>query len=319
MSLNYSLDKKVFVLFSAISDPCDSTVQNSLLELHSTVDTIVITSKKHEVAWKELVSRVEVARFSSTKQINRFIKALLNRSTIIRKIFNHVMSTVFSNYRWAFMPPHNARHFESLKVIQKLPDEAWVFLVDSRDLIFQVDPRTIVEGLSKFGELHFFDERERNFKSDLKQINVASPANWNWAKMLLNYDTKKLDHLAHNWIINSGCIIGIKDAIIEFLENSCECLSKSLYSTTDLLDQASTNYVAYQQELGCRYRVHANGEVVLNMCGKIGGEVEIFETKLYLRNELIPIVHQFDRFGTWNLENGFSLSKRDYNFKGPAA
>ena len=319
MSFDYPIDKKVFVLFSAISDPSGSAVQNSLLQMNSTVETIAITSKKHKIAWEELVCRVEIAHFSSTKKINKIIKALLNRSKILRRIFKYLMSSVFSNYRWAFMPPHNARHFESLKVIQKLPEKAWVFLVDSRDLVFQVDPEEIVKNLSQSAELHFFDERERNFKSDLKQFNKASPANWNWANMLMNYDTRKLDKLAQNWIVNSGCIIGRKDAVIEFLENSCELLGASLYSTTDLLDQASTNYLAYEGKLMCRNKVHANGEVVLNMCGKISEEIEIFESKMYLRSQLIPIVHQFDRFGTWNLEKGFSLGKRNYNFKGPAA
>ena len=213
------------------------------------------------------------------------------------------------------MPPQNARHFESLKILQDLPSDSWVFLVDSRDLVFQIDPCDIAEQLVTQGDLHFFDEGQRSFKTGSRQFNSDSPANWNWAKMLVNYDEIKLESISQKWIINSGCIAGRCSAVIEFLEKSCELLENSLYCNTDFLDQASTNVVVYENLLTTPYVVHSNGEMVLNMCGKIEKETTHVDFKLRIFGKTVPIVHQFDRYGTWNSTTGFDLSRRDYNQK----
>jgi hypothetical protein len=188
-------------------------------------------------------------------------------------------------------------------------------LVDSRDLVFQIDPSEIAEQLVTQGDLHFFDEGQRSFKTGSRQFNCDSPANWNWARMLVNYDETKLKSMSQKWIINSGCITGKCYAVIEFLEKSCELLEKSRYCNTDFLDQASTNLVVYDQLITTPHKVHNNGEFVLNMCGKIERAVNLIDDQLKIDGIPIPIVHQFDRYGTWNSKTGFDLTKRDYNDK----
>jgi hypothetical protein len=51
------------------------------------------------------------------------------------------------------------------------------------------------------------------------------------------------------------------------------------------------------------------------MCGKIESTVNLIDDQLKIDGIPIPIVHQFDRYGTWNSKTGFDLTKRDYNDK----
>ena len=300
---------EVFVVFSAMSHPGSVVVHKSLKRLLTEAKTVVITSRQFKQDWENEADILHVARFSLSLKLKRLIKAILNRSFLLRRLNNYLFSNFFSRWQWLTMPPHNARHFESLELVRNLPFGSWVFLVDSRDLVFQIDPFKLGIEMRKQADLHFFDERIRNFKTGSDQKNESSPANWNWSKMLVNGQVRRLSNLGPSWIINSGCISGTREALIDFLEKSCKFLSESLYSTTDLLDQASTNFVVYENFLNSDFKVHANGEVVLNMCGKIESVVEIAPAGLRIGNYLIPIIHQFDRFGSWDPMKGFNQRK----------
>ena len=303
----------VNIIFSAISTPQEVVVAHSLEVIPSKAQTIVLTSRRHRKSWEGRVDKVEITKFSSRKRINKFIRIACNRSFLFRKLLHTLLNKLFTRHVWIFMPPQNARRFESLRVLRKLPKDSWVFLVDSRDLVFQLDPCHIAEELVTQGDIHFFDEGQRSFKTGSRQFNSESPANWSWSKMLVNYNEAKLVSMSHNWIINSGCITGRCGAVIEFLEKSCEHLRNSVYCNTDFLDQASTNLVVYGHRLTGKYKIHSNGEIVLNMCGKIENPVRINGKQLKIDEKIIPLVHQFDRYGSWNSITGFDLSRRDYN------
>ena len=313
MPHNSKLKKEVFVVFSAMSHPSNVVVHKSLRKFVTESKTVVITSRQFKEDWQEEADILHIAKFALDLTIKRVIKAILNRNFLLRRLHNYVFRKFMSRWQWLTMPPHNARHFESLALIRNLPFGSWIFLVDSRDLIFQKDPFELGIELEKVAELHFFDERSRNFKTGGVQRNESSPANWNWSRMLVNDQLDRLSNLSPGWIINSGCISGKREALIEFLEKSCKSLGESLYSTTDLLDQASTNYVVYEDFLSSGFEIHANGEIVLNMCGKIDEMVEITTSGLQIKNSLVPIVHQFDRFGSWSPVEVFNLTARDYN------
>lgn len=301
-----------YVVFSAFSNPEDVVVHKSIQHFSRTHTSIVITANKFSKKWKGNVDIVFVTRRRLPAKIKKIFKVLLNRSMLLRKFTRIVFLKYAYPLRWVLMPPHNARHFESIRAIKDLPENAWVYLVDSRDLVFQISPAEITSMLDPQIDLHFFDEGKYNFKSGEIQRNSSSPANWNWALMLLNHDLDGLKSIKDKWIINSGCIAGKKEAILKFLELSCEKLSQSLYSVTDLLDQASTNYVVYNSNDEDNWRVHSNGAMVLNMCGKIDEEIKVDTKNLTISGKVIPIVHQFDRYGTWNVDHGFTFNKRDY-------
>ncbi len=313
MSIRLNPLENVFVIFSSFSEPRAAAVQKSLRKFSDETFSIVMTSPTFAKNWKFEVDKVFVTKLSVHKSIKKLVKVSLNRSSFLRKALHFLINKHFYSFRWILMPPHNSRHFESLRVVESLPNNSWVFLVDSRDLVFQKSPVEVASKLKATGDIHFFDERSRNFKNGGIQKNEVSVANWNWTKMLLNYELSEANKLRDEWIINSGCISGTKQAVEDFLKKSCSKLSESLYSNTDLLDQASTNYVVYNKELNSNCLVHENGEIVLNMCGKINQKIEVIEGSIFICGEKVPIIHQYDRFGGWDSEHGFSLNKRNYN------
>ena len=90
-------------------------------------------------------------------------------------------------------------------------------------------------------------------------------------------------------------------------------ISKSNFGIAALLDQAALNAVAYQSSrLKKLIHVNKNGELVLNMCGIIKGRVALLNGKINHDNVITPIVHQFDRFGDYSLEEGLVLNRRKY-------
>lgn len=302
----------IHVIFSSIKAPSQTIVQESLINLHDLSLIRVITSKTFYKLWQELGCGVQVAQFNSTSKYRIILRKFFSRSNILRHSLRILLTTILKNSRQILMPPHNARHFEYVEALKKLPEDDWAILVDSRDLIFQVSPQQVINHIDIDKPIHLFLEDGKFFKDGSNQTNDESPANWNWASQLLNNKTEKLSKLLGTDIINSGCIAGRAGDLVLFFEKSCSLLTDSLYSSFSLLDQAATNVLAYDDSLQSKIQLHKNGKVVLNMCGVVEGEVEIIDGKLLISGDTVPIVHQFDRFGTWSTSHGFVFDKREY-------
>lgn len=301
-----------YVIFSSIKHPQQTMVQKSLKDFHPPLNTITITSSNFRASWKEITPVILIARFNSVSLSRRIIRALMRRSTSMRHIFRYLSISLLKNQRHILMQPHNARHFEYVKALEMLDKKSWAILVDSRDLVFQVSPREIIKNLDNSKKLHLFLEDGSHFKDGSPLLNNHSISNWNWAAQLRNYNYPEIDFLKETKIVNSGCIIGRVSELITFLEESCNLLSNSLHSSYSLLDQAAVNYLAYGEKFTSQVELHANGEIVLNMCGVIPDVVEINKGILYRKKQVIPIVHQFDRFGSWDILTGFTFHKREY-------
>jgi hypothetical protein len=306
------LKNDTHVIFSSINPPIKTLVQQSLKTFNDDSKICVITSSKYAKSWSQLGNRVQIAKFDSTTKLRIFIRKFLLRSGLLRRGLRLALRHFFKKSRQIMMPPHNARHFEYLRAINLLNPDDWVVLVDSRDLIFQISPQEIINGLNKEISIHLFLENGRFFKDGQIQHNDVSPANWNWASQVLNEDSFKLEKLKGTEIINSGCIIGRAEELRKFLTESCKLLSESLYSSYALLDQASVNVLAYSSKNNFDIAIHANGEIVLNMCGVVDERVDLIEGKLFIKNTIVPVIHQFDRFGTWDASAGLNLDKRQY-------
>lgn len=302
----------VYVIFSSINPPIKTLVQQSLKTFNDDSKVCVITSSKYAKSWSELGNRVQIAKFDSTTKLKIFIRKFLLRSGLLRLGLRFALRHFFKKSRQVMMPPHNARHFEYLRAINRLNPNDWVVLVDSRDLIFQISPQEIINGLNKEISIHLFLENGRFFKDGQIQHNDVSPANWNWASQVLNEDFFMLEKLRGTEIINSGCIIGRVEELRKFLAESCKLLSESLYSSYALLDQASINVLAYSTESNFDIAIHTNGEIVLNMCGVVDERIDLVEGRLFIKNKLVPVIHQLDRFGTWDASAGLNLDKRQY-------
>ncbi len=305
---------KPIIIFSAIGMPSDFVVYRSLQAWRNDCQINLITSKKFAPFWVEHVDKMVITRGNSRGTIVLFIQKILRRSkllmSLVRRIGQH---TAMSSLNHALMPPHNSRHFYYRKALKGENLDRPVFLVDSRDLIFQLNPRVIADSLIDEHCVVLFDEGDHSFKDGREQKNGLSAANLNWALELLNHKTEKISGLLNERIINSGCIFGPSGELHKFLKLSEETLLASNYSNISLLDQASVNFVAHCLEFPAT--VVRNGHVVLNMCGVIQGDVVLREGVFMHNDRVIPIVHQFDRYGVWEPGANFKFSKREYRIQ----
>jgi hypothetical protein len=311
--LNQNTDKPV-VIFSAVGDPSDFVVYKSLQIWRSECLIYVITSKKYAPLWQNHVDKILLTKSNSKGFLVTSTQKIIRRSNSIAKILRIILNTAkMSHISFTLMPPHNARHFYYKKALVGENPNSLVFLVDSRDLIFQESPKAIASKFGSINSVQLFDEGISSFKDGRNQLNGISLANLNWALELLNHKTERISQLLDKVIINSGCIIGTTSELIKFLKISEKTMLGSNYANISLLDQASVNFVAYCS--GFPVNIFKNGDVVLNMCGIIESRVLEKNGKLFNGMNLIPIVHQFDRFGIWEIGTGFKFGKRQYEIQ----
>jgi hypothetical protein len=245
---------------------------------------------------------------------SRFLRFILRKNSWLLKI-NKVKEIFFNNHflRDAIVVPHNLRHFLALEMLQKMDPEDYVFLVDSRDLIFQESPNEIIKKIVEIDMIQLFDEGDYYFRNGANQDFASSSANREWLSQLLNGNKEFDSFELKSMIINSGCISGKAKDLAKLLIETTHLISKSNFGIAALLDQAALNAVAYQNsDLKRLVDINKNGELVLNMCGVVNGPVELINGIMQHDNATIPIVHQFDRFGHYSLEMGLVLDRREY-------
>lgn len=241
---------------------------------------------------------------SLSSRVARSLFRKINSDQIRRMVLNNL------NPPHSFMIPHNLRHFLYLKILPELPQGDFVFVVDSRDLIFQVSPEEISQNLTESGSLHFFDERKTYFKSRERQQKVLySDTNKLWINQLFNF--KQNEWVSSNeWIVNSGCIAGRVEALERFFDSTTRLIASSSWRYDSILDQAATNVLSREEKFDAK--IHPNGEITLNMCGVIEGKCETSAGSFLVNGKPVPIVHQWDRFGFYDVEIGLQLDKRKY-------
>lgn len=301
-----------YVIFSAIREPEKTILQQSLELMHIAENSLVITSSKFSEHWKSRISNVQLIKYDPLSMEKRFLRKIMNRSRPFRKIFELISDFGDRELHRYLMPPHNARHFEYLYALNHLSSKDWVMLVDSRDLVFQIKPNEVLSKIDLRTKIHLFQENGLFYKDGSQQMNGDSPANWEWLRQLRNFNEQDIEFLKQTKIINSGCIIGEVGALRTFLEESCKLMVSSHSSGIALLDQASVNYLAYSPSNNHDIQLHENGDIVLNMCGVVAKKSSIQNGRMFLDDDLIPIVHQFDRFGSWNSKSGFCFDKINY-------
>lgn len=305
---------KPIIIFSAIGMPSDFVVYKSLKKWRDDCQINVITSKKYAPYWQEHADKIITTRGNSRGFTVTLIQKIIRRSNLLMVLIRRVgQLRIMSPFNYILMPPHNSRHFYYRKALLKEDPERPVFLVDSRDLIFQMSPKEIASNSLLAKGVVLFDEGEHSFKDGREQKNGFSLANLNWALELLNHKTEKIRNLLNRNIINSGCIFGISRDLQDFLKFSENTLLASNYANTSLLDQASVNYVAYCLESSPK--IVRNGEIVLNMCGVVDDGVELRSGIFFHNEKVVPIVHQFDRYGIWDTELNFKFTKREYRIQ----
>jgi hypothetical protein len=217
---------------------------------------------------------------------------------------------------FSLMVPHNLRLFYNQKILQCLDDNDFVFIVDSRDLIFQVDPNLVSSKLTPLADLHFFDESYFGFKSKQIQLIQNSLSNIYWLKLLDDNDLAFHKTYNNKFIINSGCLAGKVHTMRKFIDKAVETIQESPYKFHELLDQAVVNKLVYKDFCNSKnILIHQNGEFVLNMCGVIQNKVKIQNGKIMSEKGVIPIIHQYDRFTNFKEDSGITLRKSPYEYQ----
>ncbi len=254
------------------------------------------------------MSKISNPKLSILNPMGKFPKAIrFAMRSQNNKIINNLLSLIFKNNLF-FMVPHNIRFFYYKGFLDQLNPDDFVFLVDSRDLIFQISPNKLSDTLYSSNGINFFDERLFQFRDNSIQIIGNSEGNQKWLKYLIGNSHNKLDNLTKEFIINTGCIAGSVKSLNFYLDYFC---SKIRYNANRfrMLDQAAANLFAYSGELSpLDIMIHQNGEIVLNMCGVIEKNVELINGSLLIDNQKVPIVHQYDRFAIYSPELGLKFS-----------
>ena len=307
---------RTHIIFSAFGPASNFALLKSL-QSFSDFDVICITSRKYKKSWDNYGIGTYSTFLNPMSFFSKFVRFLIRRINWVP--FRIVMrKIVFSNYylRNLLVVPHNLRHFISLEVLRKINPEDYVFLVDSRDLIFQESPSKISKRLIKLNKIQLFDEGDYYFQNGVRQDFLYSHANRDWLRQLLNANKEFDSFELKSVVINSGCISGKAKDLKRLLIETTDLISKSNFGIAALLDQAALNAVAYQSSrLNKIVNINKNGRLVLNMCGIVNGPVTLLNGKIKHNNVTIPIVHQFDRFGHYSLEAGLVLNRREYRIQ----
>jgi hypothetical protein len=257
------------------------------------------------------LKNIKIAKINPMGKIPKLFRQLF------RLDFNLLIKLInLFDLNFSLMIPHNLRLFYTKELLLNLNDNDFVFLVDSRDLIFQINPNQLSSKLANLADLHFFDERYFGFKSKQIQLIQNSPANKYWLKLLDNNDLTLNESYHNKFIINSGCMAGKVYAMRDFINKAVELIQKNPYKFHEILDQAVVNKLVYQDFYSSNgILIHQNGEFVLNMCGVIQNEVKIQNGKIMSEKGVIPIVHQYDRFTNFTEDSGITLRKSPYEYQ----
>jgi hypothetical protein len=260
--------------------------------------------------------KINEYKFSKINPLGLIPKAV--RETL-RKINNSFITHLFSKClpnNLFLMIPYNLRPFYYQQLLKNLNDEDLVFLVDSRDLIFQVNPNLVGNTLIQKAELHFFDEGVKFFKNMKPQFLGNSPTNMAWAKLFVDDATYDFKNITNNTIINGGCVFGRVKHVKNFVDIACIKIKNNKNRFHHILDQMIVNIPVFSGDLSsANFKINRNGTVVLNMCGIIEENVTNNNGVLQIENVIIPVVHQYDRFGNYSPENGIQITKSKYSYQ----
>jgi hypothetical protein len=304
---------QTYVVFSAFNRASNLALLQSLKSFPD-LNIVCLTARCYRKQWSEYGIATYNTFLNPMSVFSKFLRFILRKNNWFLKK-NKLKKIIFNNrvLRDAIVVPHNLRHFLALEMLQKINPEDYVFLVDSRDLIFQESPSEILKKAVNIDKIQLFDEGDYYFQNGANQDFLSSSANREWLRQLLNDNEKFHSFELKSVVINSGCISGKAKNLIKLLIETTDLISKSNFGIAALLDQAALNAVSHQSsQLKKLVNINKNGELVLNMCGIVKGPVELLNGKIKNNNIFIPIVHQFDRFGHYSSEAGLVLSRREY-------
>ena len=203
------------------------------------------------------------------------------------------------------IPLVNSRFYYGLDFLSKLNGDDKVIICDGRDLIFQVSPQKVYDDFILNKDVVIVaNEDDTNIKNGVACNLESSPLNIKWIS-LINPKLANQKELIKNSIINGGFIMGEVSKLREILKKTILIMEYSSNILIEQLDQAALNILKYLVAPDA-LKVERNGEIVFNMCSR-REDKEISNDKnsgkLYIDGKIIPVVHMFDRHGTYQNYN----------------
>lgn len=138
-------------------------------------------------------------------------------------------------------------------------DFRYALMMDFRDAYFQRDPFVDVERVMQECDLYLM--------SEFQLLTVGNhPNGMNYAWVAEPFGTEAADSIADNVILNSGAILGRKDAVMKLLDTLSELTTQQNF---EFADQGTLNYLGHTGRLNhCgRIKTVRAGESVVNNCG----------------------------------------------------
>lgn len=210
--------------------------------------------------------------------LSDFTRDKLIRSGVTLEKFPAEVSGIPNNTRWKIFGDY----------LQARGDEfAQVLITDTRDVIFQGDIFAPFNGLTNW--LGFATEAD-----DIRGTKTGDVMNYKWIHDC--FGKAEADNLADKKIICSGTVIGSSREMKIF----CRELWKILeHKTTNIFDQAATNYLAWNGLLLVEnvFEIDTNGgEIFTAYMFLRCNSTKIYGDKILRGDDGIPaVVHQYDR------------------------
>ena len=138
-------------------------------------------------------------------------------------------------------------------------DFRYALMIDFRDAYFQLDPFADVEKFMQGCDLYLMSEFEF--------LTVGNhPNGMNYAWVAEPFGTPVADEIAGKVILNSGAIMGTRNAAIAFLDTIAEVTAQQNF---EFADQGTLNYLAHTGRLNhCgRIKITRAGKSLVNNCG----------------------------------------------------
>ena len=206
--------------------------------------------------------------------ISAFTRERLIQSGVLLKTFpNEIKSGIPNNTRWKIFSDFLEIHGDTYEQI---------FITDTRDVIFQGDVFAAFENLPNY--LGLATEAD-----DIRGSKTNERVNYDW--LIDCFGEGEANKLLDRKIICCGTVIGTSNEMKIF----CRELWKILeYKTTNIFDQAITNYLAYNNLLPIEnlLEIDVEGEIFTMA---LADEFSVHDENILRGGKIPAVIHQYNR------------------------
>lgn len=190
--------------------------------------------------------------------------------------------------------PNDARLIAYRRLLRgELRECPWVFLTDTRDVIFQGDPDDEFRRLTADAPVHLFDEGGLD---PAQPRGAIRDDEWNsgWIRRLAGEEG--LDGIGDRVPICSGTMLGRPAALADVVDQMIIAIGSVPARKVAILDQGALNLLLYRgilDDIGVT--VHRNGTGPVVTISRSASAVRVHDGVVYLDGMAPPVVHQYDR------------------------